>query len=228
MPYTVNPDHGYLEWKDNPGGSGIDIEKINVDDFTAPGTDPVVATAAGVITVTGGQVTSGTIANAIQTKSLAANTYTIQVQQSGSSTTENTTLNGVSHFNSNEFVVSNGFVSLRNTYVDQTQTVGAVTNTITTIPLTLPGTYTFEVRVSAWETGGTAGKGFSVNGVARSNGVAATLISDADGFNHSDTALDAADVNLDDSGINILVTVTGVPGLTINWGAVTVYIFRGA
>lgn len=228
MPYSVNPDHGYLEWKDNPGGAGIDIQKINVDDFTAPGTDPVVADAAGQITVTGGQVASGTIANSIQTKSLAANTYTIQVQQAGESTTENTALNGVAHFNDNEFVVSNGFVSLRNTFVDQAQTIGAVTADITTIPLTAAGTYTFEVRVSAWESTGPAGKGFSVNGVARSDGVTATLISDADGFNHSDASLVAADVDIVDSGINAIVRVTGVAGLTINWGAVTVYVFRGA
>lgn len=122
----------------------------------------------------------------------------------------------------------NLYIKIQNSFTDQTQTIGAVTNTITTIPLTLAGTYTFEVRVSAWETGGTAAKGFSVNGVARSDGVAATLISDADGFNHSDAALNTADVNLEDSGINILIRVTGVDGLTINWGAITVYVFRGA
>lgn len=228
MPYSVNPDHGYLEWKDNPGGSGIDIQKINVDANTVPGTDPVLADATGTITVTGGQVTSGTIANVIQTDSLSANTYTIQIQQSGSSTTENTALNGVAHFYSNEFVVSNGFVSLRNTYVDQAQTIGAVTADITTIPLVVAGTYTFESRVSAWTTTGPAGGGFSINGVLRSDGVTATLIGDSDGFLHSDAALNSADVNIISSGNNAIVRVTGVLGLTINWGAVTFYVFRGA
>lgn len=113
MPYSVNPDHGYLEWRDSPGGGGPDIVKINVDAATAPGTNPVVATAAGEITVTGGQVSSSAIGSSvIRTNSLAANTFTIQIQQSGSAATENTDLNGVSHFNSSHFSVSNGFVSL--------------------------------------------------------------------------------------------------------------------
>lgn len=94
-------------------GGGIAIDQINVDAATAPGTDPVVPSATGEITVTGGQVSSGTIgANVIRSNSLAANTYTMEVQQSGSAAAQNTTLNGVAHFNSGQFSVSNGFVSL--------------------------------------------------------------------------------------------------------------------
>ena len=48
---------------------------IQVDTFTAPGTNPVVPLAS-VITVTGGQVAAGTTANVIRTASLAANTFT--------------------------------------------------------------------------------------------------------------------------------------------------------
>ncbi len=94
-------------------GGGIAIDQINVDAATAPGTDPVVPTAAGEITLTGAQVaSSGVGANVIRTNSLAANSATIEVQQSGSAAAENTALNGVAHFNSDQFSVSNGFVSL--------------------------------------------------------------------------------------------------------------------
>lgn len=92
---------------------GSVTESFNVDAHTAPGTDPVVPDGSGMITVTGGQVAAGTTTNAIQTNSLAANTYTIQIQRSqavGSSTVGD---NGVSHFDSAAFDVdANGFVQL--------------------------------------------------------------------------------------------------------------------
>lgn len=123
---------------------------------------------------------------------------------------------------------NNLFVNLQNSFVDQAQTIGAVTADITTFPLTAAGTYTIESRLAAWESTGPNGAGFAINGVVRSNGVTATLIGDSDGFFHSDTALNDADVNIVVSGNNAIVRVTGVAGLTINWGAFTVYVFRGA
>jgi len=97
-------------------GGGQGIESIGVDASTPPGTDPVVPDGSGLIIVTGAQVASSTIgANVIRTNSLAANTYTVEVQQSGSAVAEDTTLNGVCHFDSNEFTVTNGFVTLNTT-----------------------------------------------------------------------------------------------------------------
>jgi hypothetical protein len=98
-------------------------ESFTVDAATAPGTNPVLPTGSGNITVTGGQVAAGTTANVIRTNSLAANTYAIQVQRSqavGSSTIGD---NGVSHFNSAFFTVDgNGFVSLNGSGVGETIT----------------------------------------------------------------------------------------------------------
>jgi hypothetical protein len=83
-----------------------------VDTDTPPGTNPVVPTAGGLVTITGGQVAAGTTANVIQTDSLAANTYTIQVQRSQAVASSTVGDNGVCHFNSAYFSVdSNGFVS---------------------------------------------------------------------------------------------------------------------
>lgn len=94
-------------------GGSTAIDSVQVDAFTGPGTNPVLPTALGLITVTGGQTPAGTTNNVIRTDSLAANTYTVQVQRSqavGSSTVGD---NGVSHYNSADFTVdSNGFVSL--------------------------------------------------------------------------------------------------------------------
>ncbi len=117
MPWTVNPDHGYLERFDT--GASIDaVLAVNVDAATPPGTDPVVPDGSGVITVTGGQVASGTTANVIRTHSTAANQYVTEIQQTGTSAAQDTTLNGVAHFDSAFFTAVNGFVSLTGAPMD--------------------------------------------------------------------------------------------------------------
>lgn len=93
-------------------GTGM-VESFNVDAATAPGTDPVLPDGSGIVTVTGGQMAAETTANIIRTNSLAANTYTIQIQRSTAKASSTVGSNGVSHFNSAEFSVdANGFVSL--------------------------------------------------------------------------------------------------------------------
>lgn len=92
---------------------GAAISAVNVDASTAPGTDPVVPDINGQMTVSGGQVAAGTIgANVIRTNSLAANTYTIQVQQTDAVAAKDTTKNGVAHFNSAQFTDDEGFISI--------------------------------------------------------------------------------------------------------------------
>lgn len=95
-------------------GGGIAATSFNVDTNTAPGTDPVVPTAAGQITITGGQIATGILgANVIRTNSLAANTYTIEIQRTDAVAASDSTKNGVSHFNSSQFSVdTDGFVEL--------------------------------------------------------------------------------------------------------------------
>lgn len=96
------------------GGAVPPTQKFNVDANTAPGTDPVVADASGIVTVTGAQVAAGTVgANVIRTDSLAANTYTIEVQRATTAAASTLASNGVSHYDSSIFTVgAGGFVSL--------------------------------------------------------------------------------------------------------------------
>ena len=95
---------------------GGNVEAINVDAATAPGTDPVLPNGSGVITVTGGQVAAGTTANVIRTHSVAANSYTIEIQRSSVQAVSTVGANGVSHFDSASFSVdANGFVTLLST-----------------------------------------------------------------------------------------------------------------
>ncbi len=108
---TVQPFQAV--WIKFTGGAGT-IDQIDVDAHTAPGTDPVVPTAGGVITVTGAQVPAGAVGlNVIRTDSLAANTYTIEIQRTAAVAAPAPANNGVSHFNSGQFTVDmSGFVSL--------------------------------------------------------------------------------------------------------------------
>lgn len=93
--------------------AGAGIQSVNVDANTAPGTDPVLPDGLGQITVTGGQAAAGTTTNVIRTISLAANSYTIQIQRSSAQASSTVGANGVSHFSSNMFAVdANGFVTL--------------------------------------------------------------------------------------------------------------------
>lgn len=106
------------------GGSNVD--SFQVDASTPPGTNPVTPTVGGLVTITGGQITNAGLANVIRTNSLAANTYTIQIQQAGSAAAADTTKNGVAHFNTTNFSVNgaNGFVSA---LAASTSQIGVVT-----------------------------------------------------------------------------------------------------
>src|SRR6187455_2476093 len=105
-------------------GSATNIASVNVDANTAPGTDPVLPNGSGQITITGGQVAPGTIgANVLRTDSLAANTFTIEIQRSAAVGAPVLAANGVSHFDSARFTVNpDGFVSASGTGIGQTIT----------------------------------------------------------------------------------------------------------
>jgi hypothetical protein len=93
-------------------GGGAPFDEINVDAFTAPGTNPVIPSGTGALTITGGQSAAATTANVIRSHSTAANSLTIEVQRSTTSALTDITLNGVCHFNSAQFTVDpSGFVS---------------------------------------------------------------------------------------------------------------------
>lgn len=111
---TITGNQGAHSINFDLAGGGLAIDQINVDAHTAPGTDPVVPDGAGQITITGAQVATGVIGtNVIRTDSLAANTFTIEIQRSTAVAGTDLTKNGVSHYNNAQFSVdANGFVSL--------------------------------------------------------------------------------------------------------------------
>lgn len=202
-------------------GGGEAIDSIAVDAATAPGTNPVLPSVAGIITVTGGQVAAGTVgANVIRSNSTAANAYTMEIQRSTAVASTASVNNGVSHFNSANFTVdSNGFVSILGTTAGTGTTVGAVTANIITIALGgVAGTFEFEARVKGFNSSTPAGAGYKIYGTFRTDGATATLIGYQQIFNE-EAALTAADAYFIASGNNAILQVLGVAALTINWSA---------
>ena len=94
-------------------GGGVAIDTITVDNSTAPGTNPVLPTVGGNITITGAQRDNASLANVLQTHSHSANAFTVEIQRSAAAAAADTTKNGVSHFDSTSFsVATTGFVTL--------------------------------------------------------------------------------------------------------------------
>ena len=92
-------------------GGGIATTSFDVQANTAPGTDPVVPTAAGVVTVNGAAVANHSVV--LETRSRAANAYNVEVQFATTAASTDATKSGVAHFSSGQFSVdANGFVQL--------------------------------------------------------------------------------------------------------------------
>lgn len=94
-------------------GDGIAGQYVNVDVATAPGVDPVVPDAGGLMNFTGGQVGPVDVGvNVIRTHSYQASTITFEIQQTDATAAKDTSTNGVAHFNSAQFTADEGFISL--------------------------------------------------------------------------------------------------------------------
>lgn len=107
---TVTADAGNNRLDISYSGGNTPVIFVNVDTSSGSGTNPVV-TNSGTITLTGKQVASGSAGNeGVQTESASANQIEIQVQRSAAAASQDTTKNGLAHFDSSQFSVTNGFV----------------------------------------------------------------------------------------------------------------------
>ncbi len=107
-----------------------------------------------------------------------------------------------------------------------TTTVGAVSANVITLALgAVPGTYTFDVKVAAFEATTPAGAGYTIVGAVRTTGAAAVLVPGQAVDTFEEAALNTASAALGVAGNNAVITVTGVVGLTIDWVADSLYTF---
>jgi len=89
------------------GGGGLAIDAIG----TQTGTNPIVPTVAGLVTINGAVVAAGT--NPVRSDGTGANTMAIEVQISQALAAQDATKIGLSNFDSSMFTVdANGFVTL--------------------------------------------------------------------------------------------------------------------
>src|SRR5690606_4492147 len=103
--YLANIQNNAAVWNKLSSGLSGPILDIEVDANTSPGTNPVLP-IVGTISITGAQVSSGAIGtNVIRTNSLAPHQFTIEIQRSETSVAPDIDLNGVSHFNEEDFEV---------------------------------------------------------------------------------------------------------------------------
>ena len=94
------------------GGGGA-LDSIGVDATSGTGTNPVLPTALGLVTVNGALVAADS--NPVRTVSTAPNTYQIQIQKSQALASPDSTKVGMANFNSTQFNVdADGFVSAIN------------------------------------------------------------------------------------------------------------------
>jgi hypothetical protein len=151
------------------------------------------------------------------------------VEDSGSATAAANILNvlgtnGISTSGSGNTVT----ISVQNGVTNTGQTINVQTIDLTTIDCSIAGTYFIESRIAGY-TAGNLGAGLSLYTTVISNGAAATILDDTDSINHISAALNTSDLDYEfvGSGTNAILQITGVSGQTINWGAFSVYIYRG-
>ncbi len=92
------------------GGSGA-IDSIQVDALTAPGVNPVMPTALGLMTISGTSVASHAVP--IETRTRALNAFNIEVQLASEQVASSQTNAGLASFSNTQFDVdAAGFVTL--------------------------------------------------------------------------------------------------------------------
>jgi len=119
-------------------------------------------------------------------------------------------------------------ITLTDTSVSGTgQTIGAVTADVISFPLgAVPGTYTFDINVASFEPTTPAGAGYGIVASVRTTGAAAVLVPNQAIDELEEAALIAADAFVTVAANNMIVRVTGVAGLTVDWKATAEYVFR--
>lgn len=157
-------------------GGGAAIDSIAVDTTTGAGTNPVVPTAAGLVTLTGGQYATGSFGTRVLTiNSSAANTIQVLVQESSAVAASDSTKNGIAHFDSARFTVNaSGFVSLSTTGALETLTGDTGTAT--------PVAGNIQIAGGPGITTSATGAIVTINSVVFTNTAAATLTVDSGFF----------------------------------------------
>lgn len=120
-------------------------------------------------------------------------------------------------------------VLLTNRAYGTATTIGATSTAAITMPAgATPGTYTLDVKISGFTAAGVGaplGVGYTITAAIRTTGAATVLIQNQQADQFEEGALSPGLGNVTVSANDIVVSVTGVAGYTINWVAELNYIF---
>lgn len=117
-------------------------------------------------------------------------------------------------------------IQLTNRVQGTGSTAGAVTADLVTLSLgATPGVFSFDVKVAGFNSSTPAGAGYSLFYTFRTDGASATLVDNVDRINHEEAALNDANATAVASGNNMIIRVTGVAALNINWNCDGYYTF---
>lgn len=197
-----------------------------------PGLETLTGNTGGAVSGSGSPVNINLVGDTAQGVAVNGNagtsTETVTVGDATAAATSGAASKGVSSYNSADFTVVNGYVSLANDTQGTGQTIGATTADIITFPLgATPGTYAFEGRVSGFNASTPASCAFQIFGTVRTTGAAGVLVGVPDYVSNDEAAVNGADAEIVVSGNNAIIRVTGVLALTIDWAADLQYTFRG-
>lgn len=108
--------------------------------------------------------------------------------------------------------------TLDGVYSGSATTIGAVTQTLITIPMADGSTTTFDVLISGFESTlpGAVGSSLIATFIRTAAGVP-TIVAAADDQQNVSATLSGVSYTITGSGANVIVTVTGQAGVTINW-----------
>jgi hypothetical protein len=123
---------------------------------------------------------------------------------------------------------NNMVVELTNRIKGDVTTSNATPTTIITFALgSTPGVYTFSGDITAFDSTDVAGASYGLISGIRTTGASAIEIGTQFNTNFEEAALITADVDVTVSGNNVVFTVTGVAGKTIDWDGLFNYRFVG-
>ena len=145
------------------------------------------------------------------------------VTDSGTATPTGNVLNVVTPGGGTQGISTSGAgstitITLAGAVIGSAQTIGAVTSTLLTIPMANNSCLTLDVLISAFESTlpGVAGSSLIASFIRTGAGVPA-LVAKPDDQQNISPLLSGVSYQITGSGANVLVTVTGQAGVTINW-----------
>lgn len=118
----------------------------------------------------------------------------------------------------------NHYTELTNRLFGGVSTIDATPTTIVTFALgATPATFTLDGFISAFNSTGPAGAGYFFTAAVRTTGAAAVVIGVEFTSEFEEAALAASDVDVNVSGNNLVITVTGIAATPIDWLAQASY-----